>query len=116
MLVLLKQCEFQLDSVICISTDRSSRTSSVQQRQEEAEEASSGPRSLTRAIEKNRGLTPHRKKSTRNPRVKKREQYEKAKIKVASQRAVYKGGQSTLAGAYAGEKSGISLASKSRRF
>ncbi|KAJ9113838.1 hypothetical protein QFC19_000031 [Naganishia cerealis] len=86
------------------------------QRQEEAEAASSGPRSLTRAIEKNRGLTPHRKKTARNPRVKKREQYEKAKLKVSSQRAVYKGGQSALAGSYAGEKSGISLASKSRRF
>ncbi|KAJ9122682.1 hypothetical protein QFC24_004111 [Naganishia onofrii] len=88
----------------------------AEQRQDEAEEASSGPRALTRSIEKNRGLTPHRKKSTRNPRVKKREQYEKAKLKVSSQRAVYKGGQSALAGSYSGEKSGISLASKSRRF
>lgn len=34
-----------------------------------------GPRSLTRAILKNRGLTPHRSKSVRNPRVKKRERY-----------------------------------------
>jgi U3 small nucleolar RNA-associated protein 3 len=33
----------------------------------------SGPRSLTRAILKNKGLTPRRAKSVRNPRVKKRE-------------------------------------------
>ncbi|KAI5452762.1 something about silencing protein 10 [Naganishia albida] len=96
--------------------DSSAAQAIAQQRQDEAEEASTGPRSLTRSIEKNRGLTPHRKKSTRNPRVKKREQYEKAKIKVSSQRAVYKGGQSALSGAYAGEKSGISQTSKSRRF
>jgi len=79
-------------------------------------EAHSGPRSLTRAIEKNKGLTPHRSKSVRNPRVKKRERYEKAKRKVSSQRAVYKGGQGALGGAYQGEKSGISTVSKSRRF
>jgi U3 small nucleolar RNA-associated protein 3 len=76
----------------------------------------SGPRSLTRAIEKNKGLTPHRSKAVRNPRVKKRERYEKAKRKVSSQRAVYKGGQGALEGSYSGEKSGISMVSKSRRF
>ncbi len=76
----------------------------------------SGPRSLTRAIEKNRGLTPHRSKSVRNPRVKKRERYEKAKRKLGSQRAVYKGGQAALGGAYQGEKSGISTTVKSRHF
>lgn len=79
-------------------------------------EDASGPRSLTRAIEKNRGLTPHRAKSVRNPRVKKREKFEKAKQKVGSMRAVYKGGQGSLGGAYQGEKSGISMATKSRKF
>ncbi|WWC62867.1 uncharacterized protein I303_105465 [Kwoniella dejecticola CBS 10117] len=75
-----------------------------------------GPRALTRAIEKNRGLTPHRSKGGRNPRVKKRQQYEKAKKKVASQRSVYKGGQSAYGGEYKGEKTGISKVIKSRKF
>ncbi|WVW84972.1 hypothetical protein I302_107008 [Kwoniella bestiolae CBS 10118] len=75
-----------------------------------------GPRALTRAIEKNRGLTPHRSKGGRNPRVKKRQQYEKAKRKVASQRSVYKGGQGAYGGEYKGEKTGISKVIKSRKF
>ncbi|KAF9013454.1 Sas10 C-terminal domain-containing protein [Cyathus striatus] len=76
---------------------------------------SSGPRSLTRAILKNRGLTPHRSKSVRNPRVKKRQKFEKAKKTVASQRAVYKGGVSETGGRYDGEKSGISKVVKGVR-
>ncbi|WRT68042.1 uncharacterized protein IL334_005017 [Kwoniella shivajii] len=77
-----------------------------------------GPRALTRAIEKNRGLTPHRSKAKggRNPRVKKRQQYEKAKKKVASQRSVYKGGQGAYGSDYKGEKTGISKVIKSRKF
>lgn len=75
-----------------------------------------GPRSLTRAIEKNKGLTPRRSKAGRNPRVKKRLAYEKAKQKVGSQRAVFKGGQASLGGKYAGEKTGISTVVKSRQF
>ena len=78
------------------------------------EETADGPRALTRAILKNKGLTPHRPKSVRNPRVKKRLRYEKAKKKVASQRAVYKGGIAAT-GRYEGEKSGISKVIKSRR-
>ncbi|PPQ72293.1 hypothetical protein CVT26_007124 [Gymnopilus dilepis] len=73
----------------------------------------SGPRSLTRAILKNKGLTPRRSKSVRNPRVKKREKYEKAKKKVASQKAVYKGGLAESGGKYGGERSGISKVVKS---
>jgi U3 small nucleolar RNA-associated protein 3 len=80
------------------------------------DDTESGPRGLTRAIEKNRGLTPRRAKTGRNPRVKKRVAYDKAKRKVASQRAVFKGGQATLGGAYAGEKTGISIKAKSRKF
>ncbi|EEB87186.1 hypothetical protein MPER_15568, partial [Moniliophthora perniciosa FA553] len=53
------------------------------------EDNTSGPRSLTRAIMANKGLTPHRSKSVRNPRVKKRQKFEKAKKKIASQKAVY---------------------------
>ncbi|KAK0221994.1 Sas10 C-terminal domain-containing protein [Armillaria fumosa] len=71
-----------------------------------------GPRSLTRAILKNKGLTPHRPKSVRNPRVKKRQKFDKAKKKIASQKAVYKGGDS---GRYEGERSGISKVVKSVR-
>ena len=70
-----------------------------------------GPRSLTHAILKNKGLTPKRSKSVRNPRVKKRQKYEQAKKKVASQRAVYKGGVD--ASRYSGEATGISQTIKS---
>ncbi|KAF9036953.1 hypothetical protein BDZ89DRAFT_1061643 [Hymenopellis radicata] len=61
-----------------------------------AEEETSGPRSVSRAILKNRGLTPHRPKSVRNPREK----------KVSSQKAVYKGGD---AARYEGERSSVRL-------
>lgn len=79
----------------------------------EPDEAS-GPRSVTRAIMKNKGLTPHRSKSVRNPRVKKRQKYEQAKKRVSSQRAVYKGGIGD-ASKYTGEQSGISKVIKSVR-
>lgn len=77
-------------------------------------ETADGPRALTRAILKNRGLTPHRAKSVRNPRVKKRQKFEKAKKKVSSQKAVYKGGIGDAAN-YGGEKSGISKVVKAVR-
>jgi len=70
-------------------------------------DTSDGPRGLTSAILKNRGLTPHRSKSVRNPRVKKRMKFDKAKKKSSSQKAVYKGGIGD-SGRYDGEKSGIS--------
>ena len=76
----------------------------------------SGPRSLTRAIMKNRGLTPHRSKAVRNPRVKKRMRFDKAKKQVGSMQAVYKGGQGALKGNYGGEATGISTVVKSRKF
>lgn len=57
---------------------------------------------LTRNIIRNKGLS--RQRANINPRVKKRQQYEKAKKKLASQKPVYKGG---LQGAYDGEVSGI---------
>ncbi|KAJ1032597.1 hypothetical protein NDA16_000620 [Ustilago loliicola] len=63
---------------------------------------------ITRQIERNKGLTPHRPKTSRNPRVKKRLKYEKAKKKLGSRQAVFKGGQATLQGGYGGEASGIS--------
>jgi len=73
-----------------------------------------GPRGLTNAILKNRGLTPHRSKSVRNPRVKKRQKFEKAKKKLSSQKAVYKGGIGE-SGRYNGEKTGISKVVKAVR-
>ncbi|KZO93562.1 hypothetical protein CALVIDRAFT_550668 [Calocera viscosa TUFC12733] len=73
-----------------------------------SEEGPDGPRSLTRAILTNRGLTPRRSKLARNPRVKKRVKFEQAKKKLSSQKAVFKGGQAALGGDYTGEKSGIS--------
>ncbi|KAI0054563.1 hypothetical protein BV25DRAFT_1873312 [Artomyces pyxidatus] len=84
-------------------------------RSDHVEEGAEGPRSLTRAILKNRGLTPHRSKSVRNPRVKKRQKFDKAKRSVASQKAVYKGGIGD-ASRYDGEKTGISKVVKSVRF
>ncbi|TYJ58368.1 hypothetical protein B9479_000914 [Cryptococcus floricola] len=80
------------------------------------DESADGPRTITRAIEKNRGLTPRRTKTGRNPRVKKRQAYDKAQKKVASQRSVYKGGQSAYGGEYKGEKTGITQVVKSRKF
>ncbi|TFY68810.1 hypothetical protein EVG20_g3402 [Dentipellis fragilis] len=78
------------------------------------DDTAEGPRLLTRAILKNRGLTPHRSKSVRNPRVKKRQRFEKAKKVIASQKAVYKG--AVDATRYGGEQTGISKVVKSVRF
>ena len=65
-------------------------------------------RGINRAIEKNKGLAPHRPKTARNPRVKKRLKYEQAKKRLSSRQAVFKGGQASLQGGYGGESSGIS--------
>ena len=64
-----------------------------------------GKRGITYAIEKNKGLTPKRKKEVRNSRVKKRKKYEESKKKLASIRQVYKGGEGR--GGYGGELTGI---------
>lgn len=63
-----------------------------------------GKREIGWKIMKNKGLQPKRKKEVRNPRVKKKLQYEKKMKKVSSVKAVYKGG---LQGAYGGEATGI---------
>jgi len=67
----------------------------------------SGKRLITRQIEKNKGLMPHRSKDVRNPRVKKRKKYEKRKVALKGRHAVYKVGD-VRRGAYGGEESGIS--------
>lgn len=64
-----------------------------------------GKRVITYAIEKNKGLTPKRKKEGRNPRVKKRNKFEEKKKKLNSMRPQYKGGEGR--GGYGGEKTGI---------
>lgn len=64
-----------------------------------------GKRAITYQIEKNKGLTPHRNKDSRNPRVKKRKKYEEKKKKLGSIRQIYKGGESR--GGYGGELTGI---------
>ena len=61
-----------------------------------------GKRKITYAIEKNKGLAPRRKKDVRNPRVKKRKQYEAKQKKFASMRPVWKGGEPK--GGYQGER------------
>ena len=64
-----------------------------------------GKRKISYAIEKNKGLTPHRKKDARNPRVKKRKKYDEKKKKLASMKPVYKGGEPR--GGYGCELTGI---------
>lgn len=64
-----------------------------------------GKRKISYAIEKNKGLTPHRKKDVRNPRVKKRKRFDEKKKKLGSIKPVYKGGEGR--GGYGGELTGI---------
>ncbi|KAL2137361.1 hypothetical protein VTI74DRAFT_3301 [Chaetomium olivicolor] len=64
-----------------------------------------GKRQITYQIQKNKGLTPNRKKEVRNPRVKKRMKFEEKQKKLRSVKAVYKGGEGP--GGYQGELSGI---------
>ncbi|EPY50450.1 U3 snoRNP-associated protein Utp3 [Schizosaccharomyces cryophilus OY26] len=61
-------------------------------------------RGITRDIATNRGLTPRRPKENRNPRLKKRMRYEKAKKKLGSKKAIYKGPPKHN---YGGEETGI---------
>ncbi|EWC48871.1 hypothetical protein DRE_00176 [Drechslerella stenobrocha 248] len=69
----------------------------------ETVDPATGKRAIGYTIEKNKGLTPHRKKDVRNPRVKKRKKFEAAKKKLASTKAIYK----PPTGAYGGEATGI---------
>ncbi|KAM3547871.1 hypothetical protein ARSEF4850_009754 [Beauveria asiatica] len=66
-----------------------------------------GKRKINYAIEKNKGLTPKRSKDVRNPRVKKRKQYEAKQKKLKSMKPVWQGGEPK--GGYKGEQSGINV-------
>lgn len=69
-------------------------------------------RTITREIEKNRGLTPHRSKEKKNPRKKHRLGYAKAQVRRKGQVQDVK----KPSMAYAGEETGIKThLSKSRR-
>lgn len=71
--------------------------------EEQAFEYRSAKRAITKQIAKNRGLTPRRKKIDRNPRVKHREKFRRAKIRRRGQvREVRREEQR-----YSGELSGI---------
>ncbi|KAK1773911.1 Sas10 C-terminal domain-containing protein [Copromyces sp. CBS 386.78] len=72
---------------------------------EETTVGADGKRQINYQIQKNKGLTPHRKKENRNPRVKKRMKYAEKQKKLKSVKAVYKGGEGK--GGYQGELSGI---------
>lgn len=63
-----------------------------------------GARAITNDIEKNRGLTPHRSKATKNPRKHNRNKFEKATMRRKGQVQEVKSG---VAGGYGGEKTGI---------
>ncbi|XP_065186647.1 something about silencing protein 10-like [Sycon ciliatum] len=72
----------------------------------EAENGSEEPaakRAITYEMAKNKGLTPHRKKEVRNPRVKMRKKFHKASIRRKGQVRPVKQQQ----GAYGGELTGI---------
>jgi U3 small nucleolar RNA-associated protein 3 len=60
-------------------------------------------RQINYEILKNKGLTPHRKKEQRNPRVKHRNKYEEAKKKIKSIKRIVVQQE----GSYSGEKTGI---------
>ncbi|XP_074654216.1 something about silencing protein 10-like [Tubulanus polymorphus] len=69
----------------------------------EGEEEEIGRRAINKQIEKNKGLTPHRKKEQRNPRVKHRMKFRKAKIRRKGQVREVR----TETTRYGGELSGI---------
>ena len=72
-----------------------------------------GERALSQAILKNRGLVAHKSKLNRNPRVKKREQYRKAKIR---RKGAVREVRQDEGHKYAGEETGIkSRISRSRK-
>jgi len=79
-----------------------------------ADPTAPGARKIGNAIEKNRGLTPHRRKDLKNPRKKHRIKFAEAKVRRSGQVQKVVDG---AAGAYEGERTGIkSRVSKSVKF
>ncbi|EUC33986.1 hypothetical protein COCCADRAFT_36248 [Bipolaris zeicola 26-R-13] len=67
-----------------------------------------GRRQISYQIQKNKGLTPHRKKSVRNPRVKKKEKYKEKQKKLKSMKQVFdKSAAAKGSASYGGELTGI---------
>ncbi|KAJ6257329.1 hypothetical protein Dda_8218 [Drechslerella dactyloides] len=91
----LEKLKKQLEQEAARTNDRVVETETI--------DPETGKRAIGYTILKNKGLTPHRKKDVRNPRVKKRKKFEAAKKKLASRQAVYKPPTS----AYSGEATGI---------
>ena len=75
--------------------------------QEEIDLPMDTKRKATYRILKNRGLTPHRKKENKNPRVKKRMKYDKALKKLSSVRRVAIDKVKVSTSQYGGEATGI---------
>nr|XP_975194.2 PREDICTED: something about silencing protein 10 [Tribolium castaneum] len=75
----------------------------VQEEEANVAENDPGKRAITYQIAKNKGLTPHRKKEQRNPRVKHRNKFRKAKIR---RRGAVREPRTEMA-RYGGELSGI---------
>ncbi|KAL6708427.1 something about silencing protein 10 [Coniothyrium glycines] len=67
-----------------------------------------GRRMISYQIAKNKGLAPHRKKSVRNPRVKKKEKYKEKQKKLKSMKPVFDAKSAGMGRAnYGGELTGI---------
>ncbi|CAH1772813.1 unnamed protein product [Owenia fusiformis] len=75
--------------------------------EEEEDVEEDGKRGITRQIEKNRGLTPNRKKENKNPRVKNRIKYRKAKIRRKGQLREYKPEMEKYGGEISGIRAGL---------
>ncbi|RCI15989.1 hypothetical protein L249_2992 [Ophiocordyceps polyrhachis-furcata BCC 54312] len=82
-----------------------SKAERVVQKEEIGED---GKRKVTYAIEKNKGLAPKRNKDVRNPRVRRRKQFDAKQKKLRSMRPEWKGGEPK--GGYHGERTGINAA------
>jgi U3 small nucleolar RNA-associated protein 3 len=79
---------------------------------EEERVGADGKRKVSYQIEKNKGLTPLRKKDVRNPRVRKRKKFEERKKKLSSVRPVFRKDREGRGG-YKGELTGITGVVKS---
>ncbi|KAH9835517.1 Sas10 C-terminal domain [Teratosphaeria destructans] len=103
-LVAARTAKKKSDKAALAEAQRQAALSGSQVR-EEGIVGADGKRKISYIIEKNKGLTPFRKKDVRNPRVKKRKKYDEKKKKLASMKPVYKGGEGR--GGYGGELTGI---------